>query len=125
AVERIAGQLRSVFAAIDTAAKDILTVNKDCFADEPPVVRFMSGFAEGADQLAVEACPDSWHVEAILPFPKNEYVGYLAKNHPNPAAVASGFQKLLGKAKTITELSPVSPQAARYQRHDEHEAKHR
>ena len=125
AVERITGQLRSVFAAIDTAAKDILTANKDCFADERPVVRFMSGFADGADQLAVEACPDSWRVEAILPFPKNEYVGYLAKNHPNPAAVASDFQKLLDKAKTITELSPVSPQASRYQHHDEHEAKHR
>src|SRR6478736_4113189 len=35
AVERIAAQLRSVFAAIDTAAQDILAANKDCYADEP------------------------------------------------------------------------------------------
>jgi hypothetical protein len=33
AVERIAAQLRSVFAAIDAAAQDILAANKDCYAD--------------------------------------------------------------------------------------------
>jgi hypothetical protein len=125
AVGRIAGQLRSVFAAIDTAAKDILVANKECFADEPPVVRLLSGFAEGADQLAVEACPDGWQVEAILPFPKNEYVGYLAKDQPDPAGIASSFEKLLASAKTLTELSPGTRQAPGHQHHDEHEARHR
>jgi hypothetical protein len=60
AVKRIGPQLTEVFAAIDKAAADILRDNAAVYAEDAPVIRLISGFAEGADQMAVAGLP--WRV---------------------------------------------------------------
>ena len=66
AIPRIDRQLREVFAAIDGAARTIHHDNSDVYdsavppggaAGKPYSIRLISGFAEGADQMAVAACP--------------------------------------------------------------------
>src|SRR6266511_558995 len=67
AVARIAQQLPQVFAVIEQAAAKILPESQSFYAPESAVMRLICGFAEGADQIAVAACPAGWHIEAILP----------------------------------------------------------
>ena len=74
AVARVRQQLPRVFAAIAKSADDILAANAEFYAAQPPAMRLVSGFAEGADQMAVAACPAGWRIEAILPFPVEEYL---------------------------------------------------
>src|SRR6267143_2134271 len=74
AIQRIRQLLPEVFGWIDKAAADILRDNAAVYAEAAPVIRLICGFAEGADQMAVAACPSGWRIEAILPFPKNEYL---------------------------------------------------
>ena len=73
-VEAIERQLTQVFKGIEDAANDLWQANAAVYAGEPPQFRLISGFAEGADQLAVSTCPSGWLIEAILPFPKDEYL---------------------------------------------------
>src|SRR5262245_32277900 len=73
---RIERQLRAVFAAIEAAVAAICA-NKaiePTTGGKPYRIHLISGFAEGADQLAVAVCPGDWTVEAVLPFPKDEYL---------------------------------------------------
>src|SRR5262245_1127346 len=63
AAPRVDRQLHEVFATIDDAA-----------GRSGRGVMLTSGFAEGVDQMAVAAAPARWRVEAILPFPKEEYL---------------------------------------------------
>ena len=74
---RIERQLRDVCAAIETAVANAYDANKAVYAAAPAgakpyAVRLISGFAEGADQMATASCPPDWTVEAVLPFPKDE-----------------------------------------------------
>jgi hypothetical protein len=39
----------------------------------PPELRLVSALAEGADRLLVEAAPEGWRLQAILPFPVEVY----------------------------------------------------
>ena len=81
---RIERQLRDAFAAIEAAVAKAYDANKAVYASVPAAdqpattkpyrIRLISGFAEGADQIAVAVCPADWIVEAILPFPKDEYL---------------------------------------------------
>jgi hypothetical protein len=108
AVERIERQLPLVFAAIDAAAGEILTANSDFYAQEPSAIRLVSGLAEGADQMAVAACPRSWQIEAILPFPKDEYLNDFAKSAAvHGRDVRSEFEESLHKATVVTQLAFV------------------
>ena len=90
ATGRIEGQLEKVFAAIEKAAKALLRANKDCYASDPPAIRLVSGFAEGADRLAVGACPGDWEVEAILPFPKEVYMATFSRHAGSSPAGSFG-----------------------------------
>src|SRR5262245_54538007 len=72
--ETIASQLARVFAAIEEAGAIIWKANAAIYASESPHFRLLSGFAEGVDQLAISICPKEWSVEAILPFPKEDYL---------------------------------------------------
>jgi hypothetical protein len=106
AADRIQRQLPSVFSAIDTAAKEILAANGGFYADEPPSVRLVSGFAEGADQMAVAACPPGWKIEAILPFPTNEYLNDFARSAAEDGRdVRDAFKDSLKKANAVTQLA--------------------
>lgn len=57
ATGQIARQLRLVLEAIEACARDLLAANRELYVHEHPVLRLVSGFAEGADQIAVAACP--------------------------------------------------------------------
>ena len=112
AIARIDRQLRDLFAAIEAAARTIHRDNRNVYDDAPPgyagksySIRLISGFAEGADQMAVAACPADWTVEAALPFPKEEYL----KDFEQSAAgdgrdVREAFLKSLARASVVAEL---------------------
>src|SRR6266567_9057544 len=73
AITRIKSRLPLVFRALDAAAKEILRTNATVYSSEAPVIRLVCSLAEGVDQIAVSACPTDWQIEALLPFPKEEY----------------------------------------------------
>ncbi|MGP0094163.1 MAG: DUF4231 domain-containing protein [Xanthobacteraceae bacterium] len=98
-VERIKRQLPAVFAAIGAAARDIVKDNENFYAKASPVIRLITGFAEGTDQIAVAACPADWRIEAILPFPFNEYLMDFAE----PAA-RDAFLESIKRAAVVTQL---------------------
>jgi hypothetical protein len=106
ATDRIRRQMPGVFAAIEEAGRDILAANAEFYAADPPVFRLVSGFAEGADQMVVAACPAAWTVEAILPFPIEEY----ARDFEQSAAgdgrdVRDEFHASLRRATAITAVA--------------------
>lgn len=105
ALERIGIDLARVFRAIEQAGNDFLKANAAIYASAPPQFRLISGFAEGADQLGVAVCPSEWLIEAILPFPKDEYL----KDFSDSTA-RNKFVELLGKASSITQLPVLKTQ---------------
>jgi len=106
AVARIQKQLPQAFAAIERAAAAILAGSKPVYADEPVVFRLICGFAEGADQIAVAACPAGWAIEAILPFPRDEYLkDFAASAAGDGRDVRDEFRQSLAKASVVTELA--------------------
>jgi hypothetical protein len=106
AAERIERQLPLLFAAIDAAAREILTANSACYSDEPPAVRLVSSFAQGTDQMAVAACPAGWQVEAILPFPMDEYLKDFEESAAGGKCSArEAFKKCLMRASAVTQLA--------------------
>ena len=113
---RIERQLREVFAAIEAAVAKAYDANKAVYASAPAGakpyrIRLISGFAEGADQMAVAACPADWTVEAILPFPKDEYLKDFEQSAAGDGRDVRGeFLASLARAAVVTEL-PTPPDA--------------
>jgi hypothetical protein len=106
AVARIRRQLPEVFAAIERAAATILAESTGAYANEPPVFRLTCGLAEGADQIAVATCPAGWRIEAILPFPRDEYLkDFAASAAGDGRDVRDEFRESLAKASVVTELA--------------------
>ena len=110
AATRVERQLLLVFQAVEEAAANILRDNASVYAGEPAAVRLVCGFAEGADQMAVAACPPGWQIEALLPFPLDEY---LKDFHQSAAGddrdVSGALLDSLKKATTITQLPAPRP----------------
>jgi hypothetical protein len=104
AVKHIGQLLPEVFGWIDNAAAGIFHENQSVYAEAAPLVRLICGFAEGADQMAVAACPAGWRIEAILPFPKDEYLKDFEKSVGGGRDVRSEFEASLAKATVVTEL---------------------
>lgn len=108
---RIERQLRDMFAAIEVAVAKAYEANKEVYAGAPADgtkpyrIRLISGFAEGADQIATGACPADWSVEAILPFPKDEYLkDFEASASGDGRNVRDEFLRSLARASVVTEL---------------------
>jgi hypothetical protein len=109
AVARIRTQLPEVFAAIARAASTILANSAPLYADEPPAFRLVCGFAEGADQIAVATCPAGWRIEAILPFPRDDYLqDFTTSAAGDGRDVRDEFRQSLAKAAVVTELPAPS-----------------
>jgi len=113
---RIERQLREIFAMIETAVANAYDANKAVYASAPPAgakpyhIRLISGFAEGADQMAVAVCPADWTVEAILPFPKDEYLKDFERSATGDGRDVRGeFLASLARAAVVTEL-PTPPE---------------
>ena len=112
---RIERQLREVFAAIESSVAEAYKANKAVYAEAPADgtkpyrIRLISGFAEGADQLATATCPADWAVEAILPFPKDEFLKDFEKSAAGDGRdVRDAFLASLRRASVVTEL-PTPP----------------
>ncbi|MBX9774274.1 MAG: hypothetical protein K2Y71_07650 [Xanthobacteraceae bacterium] len=112
---RLERQLRDVFAAIENAVAKAYDANKAVYAQEPAgkkpyTVRLISGFAEGADQMATAAGPADWTVEAILPFPKDEYLKDFEQSALGDGRDVRGeLLASLQRAAVVTEL-PTPPE---------------
>jgi hypothetical protein len=110
---RIERQLREVFAAIESAVAKACDANKEVYASgpadaansKPYRIRLISGFAEGADQMAVAACPADWTVEAVLPFPRQEYLKDFEQSAGGDGRdVRSEFEASLKRAAVVAEV---------------------
>jgi hypothetical protein len=104
ATQRIRQLLPEVFGWIDNAAAGIFRENQSVYAEAAPLVRLICGFAEGADQMAAAACPAGWRIEAILPFPRGEYLKDFENSVGGGRDVRSEFEASLAKATVVTEL---------------------
>src|SRR5262245_28655347 len=114
ALPRLRQQLADVLAAIEQASRKIRADTAGFFADDPPALRLVSGFAEGADQTAVAACPEGWQIEAILPFPQEEYLKDFAASAADGHDACPAFLDSLKRASAVTQL-PRPPAAWRNQ----------
>lgn len=108
---RIERQLRDAFAAIETSVAKAYDANKAVYAGAPADgtkpyrIRLISGFAEGADQVATSVCPADWTVEAILPFPKDEYLKDFEQSAAGDGRDVRGeLLASLPRAAVVTEL---------------------
>src|SRR5262245_42716555 len=107
---RVQKQLPEIFAAIARTAASMRAQSASIYADDPALFRMISGFAEGVDQIAVAASPAGWRIEAILPFPRWEYL----KDFTTSAAgdgrdVRDEFLKSLARASVVTEIDDAPP----------------
>ena len=109
AVPRIERQLGDVYAVIGRAVATILANNNSFYAPEPAAIRLICGMAEGADQMAVAACLPGWQIEAILPFPRQEYLRDFEHSASDGRDVRDALLANLGKATIVTELPPPNP----------------
>src|SRR5438128_8107199 len=104
-IARVQKQLPEIFAAIERTAASIRAQSSSIYADDPALFRMISGFAEGVDQIAVAACPPGWRIEAILPFPRQEYLKDFASSAAGDGRdVRDEFRNSLAKASVVTEI---------------------
>jgi hypothetical protein len=92
--KRIKDELAGVFEHLAIVLTTCWENDRRAFDDRPPVLRIISGLAEGADQLAAEAAVDriagrrptrgkaETRLAAILPFPRDKYIADF-ENDPN------------------------------------------
>ena len=106
-IPRIERRLRDVMATIESTLRGTSAA--------PARIRLVSGFAEGVDQMAVAACPPHWTVEAILPFPKEEFLKDFEQSASGDGRdVRAEFLASLARASAVTEL-PMPQTGARAQ----------
>jgi len=104
-IARVQKQLPDIFAAIERTAASIRAQSASIYADDPALFRIISGFAEGVDQIAVAAAPTGWRIEAVLPFPREEYLKDFASSAAGDGRdVRDEFLKSLAKASVVTEI---------------------
>lgn len=74
---RLRAEIAAVYADIEQIVRGIAASSAAMpfYADDAPVIRITSSFAEGADRLCVEAAliPFEHELAAILPFPASEF----------------------------------------------------
>ena len=105
AIERA---LRTIYEMIDKAAFKIALETQDrIYAKAAPLIRVVSGLAEGADRIAVTAAPADWRLEAVLPMPRAEYARDFLGSAPASNSNTE-FERLLAGAASVTEL-PLLP----------------
>ncbi len=103
----VAQKFRALAGQITDAVQDILQLQSNQFySGAQPLLRIVTGLADGADRLAVANMPAGWTYEAILPMPRNEYArDFKAKGKSD---LTSDFGALLAGASSVTEL-PLQP----------------
>ena len=93
-------RLRDILVLIADAGAALLERERECFASDPPRMRFVSPIADGADQIAAEVALElGWELQAILPFSRTEYRASLANDEAR-----AQFDSLLASATCVLEL---------------------
>ena len=93
-------RIRDALERIEESGRALLAAEQDCFGPTPPVLRFVSPIADGADQLAAEVALDlGWELQAIVPFERNIYRDSLASQEARER-----YDALLGHAACVLEL---------------------
>jgi hypothetical protein len=106
AIPRLAQYLRDVMAALNDMAREAGV----------SAIRLVSNFAEGTDQMAAQAAPKDWTVEAILPFPRDEFLKDFKQSASGDGRDVRGeLHASLARASTVTELpTPAGPREQGY-----------
>jgi hypothetical protein len=96
----VRSRIRDILTLIADAGTSLFAQEAQFFAAVPPVLRFVSPIADGADQIAAEVALElGWELQAILPFTRAEYRSSLANQ-----AARKGFDVLLDRATCTLEL---------------------
>ena len=96
----LAPRIRAMLELLARTAMELLESERSCFAPGPPTLRFVSPLADGADQIAAEVALElGWQLQAVLPFPRDQYRASLAND-----AARERFDALLNRATCSFEL---------------------
>jgi hypothetical protein len=99
-LDSLRGRVRGVLVLIEEAAAGLARSAKSSFAPGPPVKRFVSPIADGADQIAAEVALElGWELQVVLPFSRKRYRASLA-NH----GARERFDALISQATCVLEL---------------------
>src|SRR4051794_19763039 len=89
--------LAHLLDVIVAAASAVYKRESDCFAPMPPEFRFLSGLAEGSDQLAGEvALHHGFALHAVLPFEREAYAADFETD-----AARNTYRDLLAKSSRV------------------------
>ena len=92
--------IRSVLTLVANGATALFAGEAGFFAPDPPVLRFVSPIADGADQIAAEVALElGWELQAVLPFEQDFYRNTLSSD-----AARERFDALLKRASCSLEL---------------------
>ncbi|MES2327023.1 MAG: hypothetical protein V4499_06785 [Pseudomonadota bacterium] len=98
--ERLRKRIGDTLALIASAGADLLQDERECFAEGPCKLRFISPIADGADQIAAEVALDlGWELQLVLPFERSVYRASLG-NH----GARERFDALIERAACLLEL---------------------
>jgi hypothetical protein len=99
----IEATLRALFATIDeSVAKIALQTPLGLYSTDKPLIRLISGLADGADRHAIAAAPADWQIAAVLPMPQSEYARDFITSSTSDDN--DEFKRLLAAADSVTEL---------------------
>lgn len=99
-VAALSERIRGILTLVAEAGQALSIRERDCFAPDPPRMRFVTPIADGSDQIAAEAALDlGWEVEAVLPFERDYYRSTLANEEGRKR-----FDALLQQAERVLEL---------------------
>jgi hypothetical protein len=98
--EALQSNIRSVLLLLAEAGTALFEKERDCFAPDPPRLRFVSPIADGADQIAAEVALElGWELQVVLPFERADYRASLAN-----LSARERFDALVERATCVLEL---------------------
>ncbi len=100
ALSILQSRIREALVLLSETGSALFDTERDCFAEDPPRLRFVSPIADGADQIAAEVALElGWELQVILPFERSEYRATLADD-----AARERFDDLMKRASCLLEL---------------------
>ena len=79
ALSILQSRIREALVLLSETGSALFDTERDCFAEDPPRLRFVSPIADGADQIAAEVALElGWELQVIFPFERSEYRATLA-----------------------------------------------
>ena len=97
---RLRERMRDTLLLVEQTCRALHQRNRDCFASDAVVVRFVSALADGADQIGAELALElGWELDAVLPFERGHYRSTLADD-----AARERFDALVKRAGRVLEL---------------------